>query len=117
MSESSAGNAHLGDGGIAGALKYDAGKPRMSLLPMNAITEVAKVMTFGAKKYAPNGWKSLEDTNRYVDALLRHIAALDMGETLDPETGLPHIAHVACNALFLTHFHLEENNGQKKAPS
>lgn len=91
-----------------GAVKFDSDKARMELLPLAALEEVAKVMTFGANKYADNGWKGLpEATNRYTGALLRHLTAIQRGELNDPESGLPHIAHVACNAMFLTHFHLE----------
>lgn len=124
MSESSAGNAQmkLDIGGThymealtepEGAVKYDSGKARMELLPLASLEEIAKVMTFGAEKYAAHGWKSLEGAEgRYTGALLRHLAALDKGEEVDPETGLPHIAHAACNAMFLTHFYLEKANGQ-----
>lgn len=92
-----------------GAIKHDGDKPRMELLPLNAIQEVAKVMTFGANKYAAHGWKSLENAeDRYTGALLRHLTAIQNGEKVDPESGLPHIAHVACNSVFLTHFYLEK---------
>ena len=88
-----------------GARKDDAGKPRMELLPLPELEEVARVLTFGAGKYAPEGWRELSDGYaRYKGALLRHLAAIDRGELLDPESHLPHAAHVACNALFLLHF-------------
>lgn len=94
---------------IKGAIKYDTGKARMELLPLDALEQVAAVMTFGANKYADNGWKSLPDADgRYTGALLRHLTAIQSGEVNDPESGLPHIAHVACNAIFLTYF--EVNN-------
>lgn len=92
-----------------GAIKHDGDKPRMELLPLNAIQEVAKVMTFGANKYAAHGWKSLKNAeDRYTGALLRHLTAIQNGEKVDTESGLPHIAHVACNSVFLTHFYLEK---------
>jgi hypothetical protein len=90
-----------------GATKFDGDKARMELLPLNAIQEVAAVMTFGANKYADDGWKTLPNAEgRYTGALLRHMVAIQSGEELDPESGLPHIAHVACNAMFLTHFQI-----------
>jgi hypothetical protein len=59
-------------------------------------------MTFGAKKYARDGWKSLPDfENRYLAALIRHLVAYQNGEFTDPESGLPHLAHVLTNATFL----------------
>jgi hypothetical protein len=97
---------------IAGALKHDQDKPRMELLPLTAVQEVAKVMTFGAEKYAAHGWKSLENAEeRYTGALLRHLVKIQEGELIDPDSGLPHIAHVTCNSLFLTHFYLESTCG------
>lgn len=97
-----------------GALKYDGGKPRMELLPLPALEEVAKVLTFGANKYAANGWKSLANAEeRYLGALLRHLTEIQKGKFTDPDSGLPHIAHVACNSIFLTHFATKEtNNGE-----
>ena len=83
-------------------MKNDNGKPRMDLLPFDALKGVSDVLTFGANKYTPNGWKDVPDAiPRYEAALLRHFTAIKTGEQNDPETGLPHIHHVACNALFL----------------
>jgi len=91
--------------------KYDSKKPQMELLPMNALLEVSKVLTHGAKKYAPGNWKLVENArDRYTGALLRHLALWREGETIDKESGedrLLHIAQVACNALFLVWFELE----------
>lgn len=89
-------------------LKFDQGKPRMELLPMAALQEVAKVLTFGAKKYDDNNWRGGIDYSRVYGALLRHLTAFVEGEEKDPETGLSHIAHLACNSLFLLTFILED---------
>jgi len=89
-----------------GATKFDDDKPMMHLVPLISVEAVAKVMTFGAKKYAPNGWKSVPNAvNRYNSAMLRHMVAIQKGETIDPDSGLPHIDHIACNAMFLSYFH------------
>ncbi len=82
-------------------IKLDQGKPRMDLLPMDSLVEVARVLSFGANKYAPRNWELGMDWGRLQGALLRHLAAWDQGQNLDPETGLPHLAHMACNALML----------------
>lgn len=82
--------------------KFDMGKPQMELLPFDALVEVAGVLTYGAKKYAADSWRHIPDAkNRYAGALLRHLAAHLSGESVDQESGLRHISHVACNALFL----------------
>ena len=84
-------------------IKHDAEKPDLTLLfdAPNALLGITKVLEFGAKKYARGNWKLCKDTTRYRKALLRHFLALQNGELLDPETGLPHVYHIACNALFL----------------
>lgn len=88
--------------GRGAGMKYDADKPRMSLIPPNALTEIAKVMTFGADKYGANSWRKVENAQeRYLDALLRHAIAYVAGERVDPESGLPTMAHLMCDAAFL----------------
>ena len=37
--------------------KDDAEKPRWDLLPWGPVGEVVAVLTFGARKYAPDNWK------------------------------------------------------------
>ncbi len=91
-------------------LKYDAGKPRWSLLMRGcslALQGVVAVLTFGAQKYAADSWQNVENAEeRYRDALYRHLAAIEQHGPLsvDPESGLLHWYHVACNALFMSHF-------------
>jgi len=56
--------------------KYDGEKPQLYLLPPKSITEVGKVLTFGAKKYDAHNWRKVDDLqNRYSSAALRHIFA------------------------------------------
>ena len=80
--------------------KLDHDKPRCSLVLgafAPALIEVAKVGTYGAKKYTEHGWKLVPNgIERYKDALYRHLLA---EELIDPDSGLPHMAHVAWNAL------------------
>lgn len=91
-------------------IKYDAGKPRFDLIEPEFTKSVAEVLTFGAEKYAPNSWQHVEDaTNRYYASLCRHLNAWRRGEKIDPESGMPHLAHVATNCMFLQHFERNEN--------
>jgi len=82
--------------------KFDGDKLRWDLIPLESVEEIVKVISFGAKKYAPNNWRKVKDgRERYYAALLRHLTAWRKGEDLDPESGLPHLAHIGCNVIFL----------------
>ena len=84
------------------SVKHDTGKPRWDLLPFREIGQVVDILTFGASKYAPDAWQELPDfENRYFAATMRHLAAYRQGEVFDRESGLSHLAHAACNLLFL----------------
>jgi hypothetical protein len=85
-------------------IKLDSGKRRLSLIEPKFIQTLGDVITFGAEKYAPGNWRLCEDTSRYKDALLRHIYAYLSGEQQDQETSLSHLAHAACNLMFLQYF-------------
>lgn len=87
-------------------LKHDTGKNPVQLVPAEMIEAVAKVLSFGAEKYGRNTWQTIEDpVFRYTGALMRHLLEIQKGSDIDPESGLPHIYHVATNAGFLTYFH------------
>ena len=89
--------------------KADQGKPCPSLCPASLIDAVTAVRMFGLKKYHdPDNWKRVEP-ERYHQALLRHIlAAWNDPYKVDPESGLFHIQHVACNIAFLLEMKKEE---------
>lgn len=83
--------------------KDDKGKPMAGVLLdfSRALQTVVDVGTYGAKKYKRTGWATVpEGSQRYLDAMMRHLLAMDVDpDGLDKETGLPHLAHVAWNAL------------------
>ena len=82
--------------------KYDEGKLRWDLLPWTPVEDAVSVLTFGATKYGEDNWREVPNARRrYFAALLRHVLAWYRGEKLDPETGLPHLAHALCCVLFL----------------
>jgi hypothetical protein len=82
--------------------KHDFDKARMELLPLEAVSLIAEIMTYGADKYGDNNWQSLPNgTQRYLGAALRHLAKYQDGEVYDRESGLPHMAHAACSLLFV----------------
>jgi hypothetical protein len=85
-------------------MKLDAGKLPLELLPTDALEEVAKVLQFGARKYARRNWEKGISFSRVAGAVLRHTFAWLRGEDNDAETGLSHMAHAACECLFLVAF-------------
>ena len=84
------------------AVKFDGEKPRMDLLDPLALEGLAKVLTFGAQKYAAHNWRKGLANTRLIAAMLRHLFAIMRGEDIDPESGLPHIDHVGCCWMFLS---------------
>lgn len=89
--------------------KFDHGKPRYDLLPPKALAMVVRVLTYGANKYEPNNWKHVRGARwRYFRAVMTHLWQWWMGELIDGESGLPHLAHAACNILFLLGFQMED---------
>ena len=86
-----------------GAERKNTGKAPMSMVleANHAMTGAAQVMAFGAKKYARGNWHKGLPHTEVADCLIRHLSAYLSGEDLDPESGLPHIDHVTCNAVFL----------------
>lgn len=82
--------------------KADAGKPHPSYVPVEIIEAVMRVREYGNAKYHdPDNWQTVEP-ERYHDAMLRHvIRAWANPYAVDPESGLMHIEHVACNIAFL----------------
>lgn len=88
--------------------KYDEGKLRYDLFPPEAYEAIVEVITHGSQKYGDNNWQTLDDfENRFYAALERHIQAWRKGEKID-ESGLTHLSHVACNAVFLLYNELKK---------
>ena len=90
----------------SGFKKLDSGKTRFTLVDPVFVEGFAKILTDGAQKYGVDNWKLLPDDelHRYQDALLRHINSYFKGEKLDPDTGMSHLYHAACNLMFLDYF-------------
>lgn len=94
-------------------LKYDGDKPALDLIDPWFELEIAKVMTKGAKKYAPNNWKNGMSHDKIIAGIRRHINAIQRGEFIDPEWGYQHAAHAGCGLMFL-HWHIR--NGLNSFP-
>jgi len=88
--------------------KLDKGKPRVGMFFAcfpDALLEVARVATFGAKKYSDFGWESVPNAiERYFDAECRHTLKVARGIytkefAKDEESGINELAHMVWNGL------------------
>jgi hypothetical protein len=84
--------------------KDDTGKLPLGLIPREALLAEAAVLQFGAQKYDAHNWRKGMAWSRLGDAAMRHLLAWLDGEDNDPETGLPHLAHLRCCAGFLLNY-------------
>ena len=90
-------------------VKHDNAKPRFDLIPPMAILEVARVLQYGATKYAPENWRHLDNLRgRYLGAAGRHINAFQRGEQLDDESGMYHLACAITSLMFVLEKNCEE---------
>lgn len=69
-----------------------------------ALELVGKVAGFGATKYASFNFLKGYPWSLSYNALFRHFLAFQRGEDIDPESGLPHMAHAAWQAMALLSF-------------
>ena len=89
-------------------------KPPLAALPLQALIGPNRVAEYGGTKYQPGNYycANLSDGAgpRYINAMLRHLAAMQQFNglftpvslsALDPESGLPHIDHAVCGLMML----------------
>ena len=88
-----------------GNIKQSSGKAEWDQLPLMALEIVARVMGHGGRKYGYCNWSSPRTAvvEQYMAACLRHMARAQGGEILDPESGLPHLAHGVASLLIALH--------------
>ena len=82
------------------SLRYNSGKPQWSLVDFKSLEPMVRVLEFGCKKYDRDNWKKGLDKTEILESLSRHLFELMSGEENDPESGLGHIGHIMCNAMF-----------------
>jgi len=92
---------------VSGGLRYDQGKLRWDLLPPDAIEELVRVYTEGAKKYEDRNWEKGMRYGTCVRALKSHLNKWEKGAEFDEElTECRHLAMVAWNALAILTYQL-----------
>ena len=75
-------------------------KVPLELMPTVAETYISLVLENGAKKYGRFNWrKEPISITTYVGAIRRHVGAIMDGQDIDPDSGLPHWAHIGANCV------------------
>lgn len=82
---------------------------RFDLLAAPFLWELAEVCGFGAAKYSDDNWRKGYDWGLSYGAMQRHLHQFWMGEELDSESGLPHLAHAAWHCMVLYAFSSDPN--------
>lgn len=82
------------------AVKFDTGKPQFSLIPQEALLEVAKVFTYGAEKYGVFNYSNGMEYLRYIDAAQRHINQWLRGEDID-ESETNHLSNAIASLMMV----------------
>ena len=93
-----------------GGNKFDQDKLRYDLLPEEALEEIVRVFTAGAKKYSDRNWEKGIVFSRLIGAGRRHDAAFLKGELVDPETLTVHLANSVVNRLMMLQFVLTKQS-------
>ena len=87
-----------------GSLRYNTGKPMMSLVTPDFILGMASVLTMGAKKYGERNWELGNKTSVPYDSAMRHLLTWRSGESLDAESGEHHLFHAAVNLMMCWYY-------------
>lgn len=85
-------------------MKYDKQKVALGLLPLEVLAPVAQVFEFGAAKYGEFDWYYDGKNTEWIrtfSSIQRHLFAWHNGEDIDPDSGLPHLAHATSQLMIL----------------
>ena len=91
-----------------------SGNLNLSLVPKEIVTAVAHIRAYGCEKYdSPDNWKGV-NPELFNQAMQRHVMACwEDWTSIDPESGMPHIWHIACNVAFMC-ADLERKNNRER---
>lgn len=90
----------------------------ISTVPMNVILELGNALLEGARKYGRHNYRVAGVRHSiYIDAAFRHLAAHWEGETIDPDSGLPHVTKALAALTVLRDSMYGENDCDDRPPS
>ena len=103
------------------AKHFDKEKPELQyILSMPGLLEVAKVGSYGSKKYSQWNYRAGMPWMKLLGSCSRHLFQFINGEDTDPESGLAHLAHLCYNALMLLEYttkHRELDDRYRESPA
>lgn len=85
-------------------VKHDDGKIPLGLVSTEAMEQLGKVLGMGLNKYSAHNWRAGIAWQRVINALMRHLLSFNAGIDIDPESGVSHMAHVMCCAMFILEY-------------
>lgn len=86
------------------ATRYNQNKNMVGLITPKFKEGLGAALTVGATKYGRDNWRKGLKVREVLDSLNRHLLEIEKGEDVDPESGLPHWAHLAANLMFVAEF-------------
>ena len=85
------------------AVKYDNGKPDLTLVPIECLEMMAEGFAYGAQKYSRGNYRnSGMEWTRLAAACLRHVYQWLFVSTIDAESGCNHISLALCSLAMLS---------------
>lgn len=100
-------------GGEGVATKDNVSKVRTGLFLVDLareIWQVCQIIHGGALKYGVRDWQKGKPCKEFfTDAIGRHEIWMNQGQRLDPDTGLPHRAHIIAGHFFELFYENNEN--------
>lgn len=83
----------------------DINKPRLSLIPKEALWELGKALTTGEKRYGSQNWRGGIPLSILVDAAMRHMTQFIDGEDVDQQSQTHHLGCALANLSFAISLH------------
>ena len=86
--------------------RHNEGKAKLGLISPYAKEGMARVLMRAAEsEYGLWNWEKGLPVDEILESLERHMDAVRQGEMIDEKSALPHVDHMQCNTMFLSHFH------------
>lgn len=98
----------------------DDKKPRLSLIPREALWALGSALTYGEKHYGTHNWKNGIKISYLLDGAMRHITQFTDGEDYDKDSKVHHLGAAMANLSFAITLHLtkpiwdDRHKGKKK---